>query len=56
MVYDIRIKEIVVVEKKKKRIKEERIEVMRKLDMEKGISSEDKEVSFREKDIRKKES
>uniref|UniRef100_A0A9L0RHJ2 WD repeat domain 87 n=1 Tax=Equus caballus TaxID=9796 RepID=A0A9L0RHJ2_HORSE len=56
LAYDIRTKETAAAEKKKKRTKEERIEAMRKLDMEKGISSEDKEASSREKDIRKKES
>uniref|UniRef100_A0A8C8X506 WD repeat domain 87 n=1 Tax=Panthera leo TaxID=9689 RepID=A0A8C8X506_PANLE len=56
LAYDIRIKEMGVAKKKRKRTKEERIQAVRKLDMEKGICSEDKEASSRLKDIRKKES
>ncbi|XP_043455294.1 WD repeat-containing protein 87-like [Prionailurus bengalensis] len=56
LAYDIRIKEMGVAKKKRKRTKEERIQAVRKLDMEKGIRSEDKEASSSLKDIRKKES
>ncbi|XP_008686955.2 WD repeat-containing protein 87-like [Ursus maritimus] len=51
-----RTKEMVVAKKKRKRTKEERIQAIRKLDMEKGIRSEEKEASSRLKDIRKRES
>ncbi|CAI9161690.1 unnamed protein product [Rangifer tarandus platyrhynchus] len=53
---DIRAKEMGVAKEEKKRIQEESIQEMRKLDMGVGISSEGRETSSREKDIRKKES
>ncbi|XP_004396556.1 PREDICTED: WD repeat-containing protein 87-like [Odobenus rosmarus divergens] len=56
LAYDIRTKEMGVAKKKRKRTKEERIQAVRKLDMEKGIRSEEKEASSRLKDIRKRES
>nr|XP_025865720.1 WD repeat-containing protein 87-like [Vulpes vulpes] len=56
LVCDTRTKEMGVAKEKRKRTKEERIQAMRKLDMEKGIPSEDKEASSRFKDIRKRES
>ncbi|XP_038381487.1 WD repeat-containing protein 87-like [Canis lupus familiaris] len=56
LVCDTRTKEMGVAKEKRKRTKEERIQAMRKLDMEKGIPSEDKEASSRLKDIRKRES
>uniref|UniRef100_A0A8D0XI52 WD repeat domain 87 n=1 Tax=Sus scrofa TaxID=9823 RepID=A0A8D0XI52_PIG len=56
LAYDIRTREKGVAKEEKKRLKEESIQAMRKLDMGVGISSEEKEASFREKDTRKKES
>ncbi|KAF3818215.1 hypothetical protein GH733_012523 [Mirounga leonina] len=56
LAYDIRTKEMGVAKKKRKRTKEERIQAMRKLNMEKGIRSKEKEASSRLKDIRKRES
>nr|CAI9697352.1 unnamed protein product [Rangifer tarandus platyrhynchus] len=53
---DIRAKEMGVAKEEKKRIQEESIQEMRKLDMGVGISSEGRETSSREKDVRKKES
>ncbi|KAI4534507.1 hypothetical protein MG293_015367 [Ovis ammon polii] len=56
LAYDVRAKEMGVAKEEKKRIQEESIQGMRKLDMGMGISSEGRETSSREKDIRKKES
>ncbi|KAI4571547.1 hypothetical protein MJG53_013653 [Ovis ammon polii x Ovis aries] len=55
LAYDVRAKEMGVA-KEEKKIQEESIQGMRKLDMGMGISSEGRETSSREKDIRKKES
>ncbi|XP_011940496.1 PREDICTED: WD repeat-containing protein 87-like [Cercocebus atys] len=54
LAYDIMTKERDVA-KKKKKTKEERKQAMRKLDMEEGIGSEEKEARFREENIRMKE-
>ncbi|KAB1274349.1 WD repeat-containing protein 87 [Camelus dromedarius] len=56
LAYDIRSEGTGIARDEKKRIKVERIQTTRKLDMGKGISSEEKEASSREKYIRKKES
>ncbi|KAK2088318.1 hypothetical protein P7K49_034225 [Saguinus oedipus] len=54
LAYDIKTKERDVA-KKKKKTKEERKQAMRKLDMEKGVGSEEKEARSREENIRMKE-
>ncbi|XP_066099384.1 WD repeat-containing protein 87-like [Saccopteryx bilineata] len=53
LTYD-RTTEMGVAERKKERTGGERIQAMRKLDMGRGIRSEEQDAGFREKDLRKK--